>query len=43
MEAKEQELIASALRSTDGNVAAAAKLLGLPRSTLRSKLGKRRI
>jgi DNA-binding NtrC family response regulator len=43
MEAKEQELIASALRSTGGNVAAAAKLLGLPRSTLRSKLGKRRI
>ena len=43
MEAKEHELIASALRSTGGNVAAAAKLLGLPRSTLRSKLGKRRI
>jgi DNA-binding NtrC family response regulator len=42
MEAKERELIASALRSTGGNVAAAAKLLGLPRSTLRSKLGKKK-
>ena len=43
MEAKERELITSALRSTGGNVASAARLLGLPRSTLRSKLGKREI
>jgi DNA-binding NtrC family response regulator len=40
MEVKEREIIDWAMRKADGNVTAAAKLLDLPRSTLRSKLEK---
>jgi len=40
MELKEREIIDWAMRNADGNVTAAAKLLDLPRSTLRSKLEK---
>ena len=36
---KESEIIAWALNRTNHNISAAAELLGLPRSTLRSKLG----
>ena len=36
----EQELLTWALREADGNISVAAKILGLPRSTLRSKLDK---
>jgi DNA-binding NtrC family response regulator len=36
---KENEIIAWALNRTNHNISAAAELLGLPRSTLRSKLG----
>ena len=39
MKQKESEIIAWALEKADHNITAAAELLGLPRSTLRSKLG----
>ena len=39
MKEKESEIIAWALKKADHNITAAAELLGLPRSTLRSKLG----
>jgi len=39
MKQKESEIIAWALNKADHNITAAAELLGLPRSTLRSKLG----
>jgi DNA-binding NtrC family response regulator len=39
MKQKESEIIAWALSRTSHNITAAAELLGLPRSTLRSKLG----
>jgi len=39
MKQKENEIIAWALNRTNHNITAAAELLGLPRSTLRSKLG----
>ena len=38
MKEKESEIIAWALKNTGDNITAAAELLGLPRSTLRSKL-----
>lgn len=37
---KEQEIIEWAMKKTDNNVSRAAELLGLPRSTLRSKMKK---
>lgn len=40
MEKCEDELLQWALKKTSGNISAAAKLLDLPRSTLRSKLEK---
>lgn len=40
MEAKEREIIMKAMEQAGENVAAAARLLDLPRSTLRSKLEK---
>jgi DNA-binding NtrC family response regulator len=39
MKQKENEIVAWALEKSDHNISAAAELLGLPRSTLRSKLG----
>jgi len=36
----ERELLDRALREADGNISVAARILGLPRSTLRSKLEK---
>jgi DNA-binding NtrC family response regulator len=39
MKQKENEIIAWALNKTSHNITAAAELLGLPRSTLRGKLG----
>jgi len=39
MKQKESEIIDWALKKADHNITAAAQLLGLPRSTLRSKLG----
>ena len=41
MQACEDSLLRDALARADGNISAAAKLLDLPRSTLRSKLEKR--
>ena len=40
MEAREREIIMKAMEQAGENVAAAARLLDLPRSTLRSKLEK---
>ena len=40
MEAREREIIMKAMEQSGDNVAAAARLLDLPRSTLRSKLEK---
>jgi len=40
MEACEQRLLQWALAKSNNNISVAAKLLGLPRSTLRSKLEK---
>lgn len=40
IENKEREIIVDALKSTDGNKAAAAKLLGMPRSVLYNKIKK---
>ncbi len=41
MQACEERLLSDALARADGNITAAARLLDLPRSTLRSKLEKR--